>query len=261
MRIVRLANFVMARSGGLRTALRCLGAGYLAAGHDAVLVVPGTEESDTDTSWGRVITVRGLALPGTGGYRVLAGRRRVVRVLDALRPDRLEVSDRLTLRWTGAWARSRGIPAAMVSHESLAGLLAIWHVPGLLRGAVADALNRRTARGYDRVVCTTDWAAAEFDRIGAANVVRVPLGVDLTAFRPDLYDPEVRDRYASPHEVPDAVSCTDARTVRLMIDLRSGAEGVGFPPGRNQPPVAERTAGAYSAAIRSATRSGWSTWT
>lgn len=46
MRIVRLANFVAPRSGGLRTAMRALGSGYLAAGHEPVLVVPGAEPAD-----------------------------------------------------------------------------------------------------------------------------------------------------------------------------------------------------------------------
>ena len=41
MRIVRLANFITPCSGGLRTALRELGAGYAAAGHEPVLVMPG----------------------------------------------------------------------------------------------------------------------------------------------------------------------------------------------------------------------------
>ena len=36
MRIIRLANFVAPHSGGLRTSLAELGAGYLAAGHEAV---------------------------------------------------------------------------------------------------------------------------------------------------------------------------------------------------------------------------------
>jgi len=36
VKIVRLANYVAPASGGLRTALRELGAGYLAAGHQAV---------------------------------------------------------------------------------------------------------------------------------------------------------------------------------------------------------------------------------
>src|SRR6185437_9338945 len=41
VKVVRLANYVAPASGGLRTALRELGAGYLAAGHEPVLVIPG----------------------------------------------------------------------------------------------------------------------------------------------------------------------------------------------------------------------------
>ena len=59
MRIVRLANYVAPHSGGLRTSLRELGAGYLAAGHEPVLVIPGERDSDEQTPQGRVITLSG----------------------------------------------------------------------------------------------------------------------------------------------------------------------------------------------------------
>ncbi|WP_196255961.1 glycosyltransferase [Micromonospora sp. WMMC415] len=200
MRIVRLANFVTGRSGGLRTALRHLGTGYLAAGHDPVLVVPGRRDADERHPWGRVITLAGPEVPRTGGYRLLTDRRRVARVLAGLGPDRLEVSDRSTLRWTGAWARAHGVPSLMVSHESLTGLLGEWRVPHALRRRAADRLNRETAGSYDRIVCTTRWAAEEFDRI-AAPVELVPLGVDLDTFRPDRADAALRERYADATEV------------------------------------------------------------
>ncbi|MDG4865956.1 glycosyltransferase family 1 protein, partial [Streptomyces sp. T-3] len=103
LRIVRMANFVAPASGGLRTALRELGGGYLAAGHEPVLIVPGERAADRLTGQGRVITLPGPLLPGTGGYRVLADRRSLTRLLERLAPDRLEVSDRTTLRWTGEW--------------------------------------------------------------------------------------------------------------------------------------------------------------
>ena len=105
MKIVRLANFIAPRSGGLGTSLRALGAGYLAAGHDPVLIIPGPRDSDRQTAQGRVITLRAPRLPFTGGYRVLWRRRKVAALISALRPDTLEVSDRTTLRWTGRWAR------------------------------------------------------------------------------------------------------------------------------------------------------------
>jgi alpha-1,6-mannosyltransferase len=199
LRIVRLANFVTTRSTGLPTALRNLGEGYRRAGHEPVLVVPGERRSDETTEQGRVITLPGAPLPRTGGYRVLARRREMIRLLDELQPDRIEVSDRSTLRWTGRWARQRGVGSVMVSHESLAGLLGVWGLPA--RDALADRLNRRTAEAYDRIVCTTAFAAAEFRRLGVPNLVEVPLGVDLEAFHPDRADPAVRARYARPGEI------------------------------------------------------------
>ncbi|MEE4545381.1 glycosyltransferase [Streptomyces sp. V4-01] len=196
LRIVRVANFVTPVSGGLRTALRHLGEGYAAAGHEPVLVVPGPAASDELTAQGRVITLPGPEIPGTGGYRVLARRAPVEAALAALAPDRLEVSDRTTLRWTGEWARRHRVPAVMVSHESADGVLGAWGVPRGPARRTADALNRRTALAYTKVVCTTAWAAAEFDRIGARNVVHAPLGVDLDAWHPAHRDPEVRRRHA-----------------------------------------------------------------
>ena len=227
MRIVRLANFVMPRSGGLRTALHSLGEGYVAAGHEPVLIVPGESDVDEHTAQGRVITLRGRVVPGTGGYRVLLGRRRLADLLADLAPDRLEVSDRFTLRWTGRWARRNGIPAVMVSHESLAGLL------GPAGRVFADLLNARTAAAYDTVVCTTSWAAEEFRRLGVRNLARVPLGVDLDVFHPARSDPTVRARYAAPDQVL-LVYCgrlsaekRPERTVEALVGLRaSGVDAV-----------------------------------
>ncbi|WP_431041024.1 glycosyltransferase [Streptomyces sp. P1-3] len=196
LRIVRLANFVTPASGGLRTALRELGAGYRAAGHEPVLVVPGERFSDTDTEQGRVITVPGPRVPGTGGYRVLTDRRRLTRLLEALAPDRLEVSDRTTLRWTGEWARRARVPAVMVSHESADGVLRTWGVPEAAARHVADRLNLRTAHAYSRVLCTTEWAAREFVRIGTRNLVHAPLGVDLDCFHPARHSASLRAHHA-----------------------------------------------------------------
>lgn len=207
MRIVRLANFVTPQSGGLRTALRSLGAGYLEAGHEPILLTPGPVPEDIMAAEGRIIRLPGPRLPGFGGYRVLIDRSAVARTLATLRPDRIEVSDRTTLRWTGEWARRAGVPAVMVSHESVEGLLGVATVPAEMRRALAARLNRATAAHYDRIICTTEWAAREFDRAGATNIAQVPLGVDLDRFRPDRYSDVIRARYARPDEVL-LISCT-----------------------------------------------------
>lgn len=216
LRIVRLANFVAPASGGLRTALRELGKGFKLAGHDPVLVVPGEKYTDCETEQGRVITVPGPMLPGTGGYRVLLDKRRVAALLEELAPDRLEVSDRTTLRWTGRWARRARVPAVMVSHETADGVLRTWGLSENLSRRAADALNVRTAHTYSKVVCTTEFAEREFVRIGARNVVRAPLGVDLMNRRPTLRDAALRETHARADEKL-LVMCS-----RLSVEKRPG---------------------------------------
>jgi alpha-1,6-mannosyltransferase len=229
LRIVRLANFVSPTSGGLRTALHQLGQGYAAAGHRPVLVVPGPADSDRPTGQGRVVTVAGPVVPGTGGYRVLVARRRLERLLDSLAPDVLEVSDRTSLRWTGRWAAARGVGSVMVSHESLAGLLRLWRAPAADR--LADRLNAATAAGYDRVVATTGWAAAEFRRLGVPNLVEVPLGVDLALFHPRRRDPAVRAQWAAPDELL-VVHCSrlsPEKRPELAIEALAALRAAGTP--------------------------------
>lgn len=199
MRIVQTANFVTPQSGGIRTALAALGSGYTAAGHERVLVLPGEHDSDVETPDGRVVTVRAPRLARSGGYRVIVDRERLKRLLAGLRPDRLEVSDRSTLACLGAWARQRDVGAVAFSHERLDALLALrlgpWLPPRPARRA-ADRWNRHLAAAFTRIVCTTAYAAEEFRRIGAGNVSRVPLGVDLARFTPAAAAPALRERLA-----------------------------------------------------------------
>lgn len=226
MRIVRLANYVAPASGGLRTALRELGAGYLAAGHEPVLVIPGRRPGRKYSRQGLVITVPGVIVPGTGGYRAITTRRPLRQLLDDLAPDRLEVSDRTTLRWTGRWARDRGVRSMMVSHDSLAKLTGMFAPPGLTGQWVSDQLNASTAACYDVVVCTTGWAAAEFRRLHVRNLRQVPLGVDLDCFRPSNRDAGLRAQFAEPGQ-PLLVHCSrlspekrPERAIGALAELR-----------------------------------------
>jgi alpha-1,6-mannosyltransferase len=236
MRIVQLANFYGPRSGGLRTALHHLGSGYAARGHEVVLVTPGRRPADQMHPSGiRRIALVAPRLPGTGGYRAIDPWR-VTRLLDRLRPDAIEVSDRLTLRGLGAWARRRGVPSVVVSHERLDRLLSQFLLPEPHAVRVADIANTRMAAAYDSVVCTTAFARAEFDRIGAANVVQVPLGVDLSAFAPRHRDPQLHSKLAgrggtllvhcgrlSPEKHPErsidtiAALCAAGHPARLLV--------------------------------------------
>ena len=200
MRVVQVANFYGPRSGGLRTAVDRLGAEYCAAGHEVFLIVPGSRNAHTRLSTGVVrITVPATLIPLTGGYRaVLPGPVRSL--LEVLRPDTLEVSDRLTLRSLGRWGSQHGATTVMISHERL-DRLAGQVLPRRTAQKFADFANRRTAADYDTVVCTTGFAREEFDRIGATNTVTIPLGVDLETFHPSRRSALVRQRWAAPTQI------------------------------------------------------------
>lgn len=188
-RIVQVANFVTPTSGGLRTTLRHLAAGYAAQGHEVVQVVPGAQDAVEQMPWGTRVCVEGTLLPGTG-YRVVTHVRRLERMLAELRPDRLEVHDRTTLRGLGGWAGRAGVPSLVVSHERLDVWLRQWLPRRAPLGRAADRSNAALASSFDQVVCTTAWAAEEFTRLGVRNLCEVPLGVDLDAFPPRLHATE-----------------------------------------------------------------------
>lgn len=215
MHIVQLANFYGPRSGGLRTAVDQLGAGYVAHGHAATLVVAGRGHADEVLGSGvRRITVPGRKFFKVEGYRA-ASPVLIRRLLPQLGADSLEVSDRLTLRGMGPWAKAHGIGSIMISHERLDRMIELG-APSAVATWASDVANLGTARSYDTVVCTTAFAGEEFARVQAPNVETVPLGVDLDTFRPARATPSARRRWADGADVLLAQSC------RLSMEKHPG---------------------------------------
>lgn len=183
MHILRVANFVSPTSGGIKTALRAWGEHYQALGHRATLIIPGPGPEISEESQGTVFRVPATPVPGTG-YSLMWDRRGLSRLMDAIGPDVIEVSDRSTTRWMGRWARRRGIASMMISHEHMTGILVRrTPVPDAPAAWMADVINRRSAHDYDVIVCPSRFAAEEFHRNGIDARV-VPLGVDLETFHP-----------------------------------------------------------------------------
>ncbi len=185
MRIAQLANFIGPTSGGMRRVVDSLGAGYVAAGHDRLLVIPGPKDTVTETDTGIVVQVAGPRV--TGGYRLIARPSSALAALDRFRPTSVEVSDKWTLTSVARWAKRRGIGSILFSHERLDDMASMF-----LRAGVAGAVrrwNRYLASQYARVVITSDYSAGEWAHT-SARLTKVPLGVDLTTFTPDAGLPE-----------------------------------------------------------------------
>ncbi len=207
MRIAQVANFYGPHSGGLRTAMHRLGRGYVEACHASLVIVPGKTRQVSEQPWGRVVSISAPHLPRSGGYRVITDVDAVIAELQSFGVDRLEVSDRLTLRSLGWWARSVSVPSVMWAHERVDGVIRAHGGRFLPAKALADRWNAATARRFDHIVATTEFAAEEFTRIGV-ETVRVPLGVDLDFFRPDRRDEALRAHLLEPNQEVLIVSCT-----------------------------------------------------
>ena len=208
MRIVQIANFYGPSSGGIRTLMHHLGAGYMAEGQESFLIVPGERYERFAAPYGSVIALPSSPIPGSGGYRAILDVDRVCTVLAEIMPDRIEVSDRLTLRSIGWWARAQGIPSLMWAHERVDGVLDAWLPGPWPTRRIADSWNRSTALRFDHVVCSTSFAAEEFERIKCANVTRVPLGVDLAMFHPGRRDEQLRQTLLGEHASSLIVMCS-----------------------------------------------------
>jgi alpha-1,6-mannosyltransferase len=236
MRIVQLANFYTPTSGGLRTAVDTIGRGYLAAGHDRVLIVPGRRWIETSDDDGLTITLPGV--PVSGGYRMVASPAAVRRALDRLRPDSVEVSDKATMVAAGDWARRRRVGAVLFSHERLDTWLAarlpwLWRRGSPLLAPAVRRWNASLAVRFDAVAVTSAFALAEFAEVGAPAVHRVPLGVDLGTFRPRAPLPDngpTRLVYAgrlSQEKNPGAAIEAVRLLVRDGLDVRLDVYGTG----------------------------------
>jgi alpha-1,6-mannosyltransferase len=237
--VVQLANFHAPRSGGLRTAVDALGAGYADAGHETTLVVPGPHDDVRTGRNGRVVVMRAPRVGG--GYRVVVEPWRVAAVLDELCPDVVEVSDKLTFTAAARWGRLRGVRTVLLSHERLDAMLADrLGLRGPARQQTrwpVDAWNRRLARRFDAVVVTTRFSAREWTRNGIEPTL-VRLGVDADVFAPRLSPRAggglrlVHAGRLSPEKRPELAVEAVAALVRRGVDV--SLEVLGDGPARRR---------------------------
>jgi alpha-1,6-mannosyltransferase len=219
-----LANFHTPTSGGLRVAVDTLRAGYLDAGHQCTLIVPGA----SDDHGGEVWTLRSPALPNGTGYRVVVRRRAVLGLLDQLRPDVVEVHDKVLQQWVWAWSRTRQVPVVAWSHERLDRTLPMLmpFVSARLLRRATTGLARRVADRCDVLVACSQFTADEFGPDAGVRIVR--LGVDLAAFQPNGRSRvDGPSRVAGPPRVAGPLLMDQprpARELRLVLAARLSPE-------------------------------------
>ncbi|MDR2896642.1 MAG: glycosyltransferase [Propionibacteriaceae bacterium] len=228
MRIASLVNLVGPTRGGIDRVMDQLGRGYIDAGHQRLLVMPGTEDRVRSSRAGTVLTIASPAL--SASTRLILSPGKVIAALKRFRATNLEVSDKLTLTGVTAWAKKQRLPTMLLSHARLdnaasayldmemAPLIRIW--------------NRRLGRLYQKVVVTSAYSADEWLTTHARLAI-VPLGVDLKAFRLPSPRPQGErlellfvGRLARDKGAPLAVATT-VELVRRGIDVALHMHGTG----------------------------------
>jgi alpha-1,6-mannosyltransferase len=226
VRIAQLANFVGPASGGMKTAMSALGRGYVEAGAERLLVMPGPTDTRVSTEAGEVVTLRAPKVGG--GYRLMLEPWRVIDLLEEFAPTSVEISDKSTLLPVSRWARKHGVGSVLFSHEHLQSMLSLRTGLESGFGVPVAVFNRVLVRAFDAVVVTSRFAASEFP--AATPLHRIPLGVDLETFHPSRATPRADgvlrlvhagrlSREKSPQLAVATAAALHRRGVRVRLDV------------------------------------------
>ena len=225
MRIAHIANMYGPKSGGLRTTVDALASQYEILGHQVLTVVPGKSyQAVRHGNWTQ-ITVPGVVVPFSGGYRIILRRSVVRSELVRFNPDVLELSDRTTLLKIARWARDRGIHTSFFAHERLDGVINAF-APNLpWQSKLIKYWNSKTLNSVDCVVATTDFAAHEFrellenDSNSESRLVKVPLGVDLLRFQSIVTTGANEDNYEASQYVLACTRFSKEKDPEFLLDI------------------------------------------
>lgn len=190
MIVLDITKYFGPTTGGIRTYL-LEKARYAARrpGLRQVVVVPGSQDERRDEDATRWYVLRSPPIPFDRNYRFLLRAERVREIVEAERPDLIEVGSPFLVPAVARWA-NRTVRAPMVwfFHTNYPDIIA---PPGrrhgwLLRQLREQAWRRvvRMSRRFEATLVASDSVARALEARGVAAVKRVTLGVDLNLFEP-----------------------------------------------------------------------------
>jgi alpha-1,6-mannosyltransferase len=154
-----------------------------------VMVVPGAEDEILEASGVRCYRLHGPHIPTQKPYRFMLATRSTTRIVAHERLDMIEVGS----AWCAPWlvhlaTRGLRVPAVWFYHSNFPRIIAPRpHTAGWARltaSALAWRYVRRLGGLVQATIAPTRAVVRELESAGVANVVHVPLGVDLDRFAP-----------------------------------------------------------------------------
>ena len=186
--VLDITKYFGEKTGGIRTYL-LEKARYVEANPSLrqVLIVPGPEDTLTESRGVRAYRLRGPRIPTEEAYRFLLATRTTHRILDHERPDIVEVGSPFFVPWiTRRATRDLNAPMVWFFHTHLPRIIG-----GGRSGAAAKAATtltwsyfRRLNRLFSATLVASESLARELASEGIERVYQVPLGVDLERFHP-----------------------------------------------------------------------------
>jgi alpha-1,6-mannosyltransferase len=225
VKIVDVTEFWSERGGGVRAYLTQLLREGALRGHDVAVIAPGARDEEMPSEGGRVIRLRGPAMPYDPSYHALWNPIAIRAAIERERPDVLEVSSPYVAALVATRAHSVAL-RSLVVHSDFIDTYARPVLSRALGARAADvalappwaALRALTAR-FDVTVCSGRWLADKLLAHGCQRVVCVPFGIRHGDFSPSLRDPALRARLLGPARDREGAALV-AVVGRLAVEKR-----------------------------------------
>lgn len=200
MRIVDVCAFYAPQGGGVKTYVeRKLGAGA-AAGHEVIILAPGTNDDVVEREGGRIVTLAARRFPLDRRYHYFNDEASLHMMLDRLQPDLVEASSpwssaAMVGRWPGA------VPRALIMHaDPLSAYAYRWFGSVARRETIDRGFDwywrhlRRLDGQFDMVVSASEGLSQRLRDGGLTRVETMPMGVEPGIFAPRRRDEALRGR-------------------------------------------------------------------
>jgi alpha-1,6-mannosyltransferase len=198
VKILDVTEFFSERGGGVRAYLTQLLREGTLRGHQVVIVAPGPRAEESAVEGGRLIRVKGPAMPYDPSYHALWDVPALRALITRERPDVLQASSPYLAAYIAATQTT--VPVrALVLHSDQIGSYARPVLSRWLGANRADMVLRplwaglrALAERFDRTVVSARWLALQLESVGVPRVVQAPFGIDRARFSPGLRDEALR---------------------------------------------------------------------
>ncbi|HJW55978.1 MAG TPA: glycosyltransferase [Burkholderiaceae bacterium] len=196
MHFVDVTMFCAAEGGGVRTYLAAKSE-WLARNTRIRHTIVGPGPCGGGCSSSSFVSVPGITIPNTNGYRLPLSGRIASRVLQRLQPDLIEVGDACQFAWAALRVKHKiDVPVVAFYHSDLVQIAEQRF--GAAAGRAVAYYASSLYRQFDLVLAPSQLMVQRLHHLGVKRVKHQPLGVDTSMFTPKRRDETFRARLGLP---------------------------------------------------------------